>query len=53
MNSTVEKKIPKMAIVVILLSWLLTFAVLYWGPQKPPIQSLPSGDINASIETKQ
>ena len=53
MNNTLEKNTLKMAIVAILLSWSLTFAVLYWGPQKPPIQSLPSGDIKASIEIKQ
>ena len=53
MNNTTEKKIPKMAIVVVLLSWLFTCVLLYWIPQKPSLQSLPSGDIKKAIETGQ
>jgi len=61
MNTTTEKKIPKMVIVVVLLSWLFTCFLLYWIPQKPSfpvkndlsIQSLPSGDIKKAIETEQ
>ena len=53
MNNTLEKNTLKMAIVAILLSWSLTFVVLYWVSKEHPVHSLPSGDIKASTEIKQ
>ena len=52
-NNKIEKKTLRLILTVILLSWSLALFVIYLASEVHPIQSLPSGDIKASIEIKQ